>query len=130
MMKTAVGAAGYPKVKLCKAGTEKHFHIHDLLWKAFGSGKHQLVRHLDGNPLNNCINNLKGGTHQETPTTPYVMARVPEKINTCKLTPALVLEIRAAHAAGEGGHRRLARRYGVTRNNIKCIVDRTTWRHL
>lgn len=44
-----------------------------------------------------------------------------------RLNPDQVREIRSLHKQGKLGHKRLADRFGVTKNAIKCILDRKTW---
>lgn len=49
---------------------------------------------------------------------------------TCVLTEQNVREIRARFVPGHGVYARLAREYGVTPQNIRCIVSGQTWKHL
>lgn len=51
------------------------------------------------------------------------------RVNTCKLSPAQVLEVRALAAAG-AKYRTLGRQFGVSGTAIKYIVSRRNWRHL
>lgn len=45
----------------------KHFLVHRLIWEAFNGPipKGYDIDHLDGNPANNCLDNLEMVTHQE-----------------------------------------------------------------
>ncbi len=52
-----------------------------------------------------------------------------EKVNTAKLVADQVREIRLRFSNGENKSE-LSRRYGVSRFNIGCIINRTTWRHV
>ena len=52
-----------------------------------------------------------------------------EAINTARLTPEQVREIREKAAAGVA-RADLAREYGVSRNNVDYIVLRKTWTHI
>ncbi|MBF84919.1 MAG: hypothetical protein CL489_10710 [Acidobacteria bacterium] len=57
-----------PQLFLCRDGEKKHFRVYQLVMKAFGPEReehHELIRHLNGNPLDNRIENLAWGTHQE-----------------------------------------------------------------
>lgn len=47
-----------------------------------------------------------------------------------KLTPAQILEIRSAHAAGNTTYHKLASQYGVTFGLIGFIVSRRSWKHI
>lgn len=52
-----------------------------------------------------------------------------EAAPSAKLTAEIVCTIRAAHESG-AANVDLARRYGVTRQSIRAIVVRDSWRHL
>lgn len=53
-----------------------------------------------------------------------------EQVGVAKLTAQDVLDIRRLYASGELGYRRLGRKFGVDRANIKKIVKRQAWRHI
>jgi len=53
-----------------------------------------------------------------------------ESSGVAKLTESDVRAIRADFAAGAGGRRELARRFGVTPENIDAVVQRKTWKHV
>lgn len=57
----------YHRVSLIKKQKEKHFLVHRLVAAAFTSNPDNkpLVNHIDGNPRNNCADNLEWCTHQE-----------------------------------------------------------------
>lgn len=59
---------GYSYVRLTLDGKRKKFFIHRLVCTLFHgprpSDKHE-VRHIDGNSLNNCYDNLAWGTRKE-----------------------------------------------------------------
>lgn len=46
------------------------------------------------------------------------------------LTDESVREIRHAYASGEANQSELGRRFGVTKENISCVVRRATWKHI
>src|SRR3990172_3451877 len=57
----------YPQVTICHGGKKSKVYVHHLMLETF-IGACPLgmeTRHLDGNPVNNRINNLCWGTHQE-----------------------------------------------------------------
>lgn len=58
---------GYALVTLCKNGKTKHFQVHRLVAEAFidNPDNKPQVNHIDGNPLNNCKENLEWVTAQE-----------------------------------------------------------------
>ena len=55
---------GYKRVSLLKNGTYNTFGIHRLVAQAFlpNPNNYPVVMHLDNNPSNNCVDNLKWGT--------------------------------------------------------------------
>ena len=67
ILKTSIDNHGYLQVTLCKNGKVKRFHVHRLVAQAFipnPENKPQ-VNHIDGNKLNNNINNLEWNTAGE-----------------------------------------------------------------
>ena len=54
---------GYVVVRLTKNGNAKTYKVHTLVWDAFGdvprNGFELQVHHIDSNPLNNHIDNLR-----------------------------------------------------------------------
>jgi hypothetical protein len=58
---------GHMYVSLCREGKQKSFTVHSLVMKAFVGAPPpcQEIRHLDGDPSNNHLDNLKYGTRGE-----------------------------------------------------------------
>lgn len=58
---------GYPGTKLVVNKKRKHVYIHKLVAEAFLSdkGDKQCINHIDGNPLNNKVENLEWATFKE-----------------------------------------------------------------
>ncbi|UXO93890.1 HNH endonuclease [Pseudanabaena phage Pan2] len=67
LMNPSVNNQGYLTVTLGAESGPKNYKLHKLVATAFlGEPKEgQEVRHLDGNPQNNAIENLAWGTHSE-----------------------------------------------------------------
>lgn len=67
LMEPIVHTNGYPCVRLTKARKRIRRSVHQLVLEAFVGPKpeNQCARHLDGNPLNNQLSNLKWGTYSE-----------------------------------------------------------------
>ena len=59
-------SAGYPQFTLCIKTQRHQVSLHRIMALAFyGEPKGRVVRHLDGNPLNNVLSNLAYGTVSE-----------------------------------------------------------------
>lgn len=58
---------GYLSVVLCKNGSRSRQYVHRIVASVFIENKEakQFVNHLDGNPRNNCVENLEWATHPE-----------------------------------------------------------------
>lgn len=66
---------GYLFVNLCKNGKKKNFFIHRLVARAFLPNPENKtdVNHLDGNPLNNHLENLEWATRKENMQHAYAI---------------------------------------------------------
>lgn len=61
-----ISTDGYLRTGLSRSGHTKTFRVHRLVAEAFlGDGSGLEVRHLDGDPMNNRVGNLKWGTSKE-----------------------------------------------------------------
>lgn len=69
ILKTFLNNDGYERVALkYEVGKEKKYYIHRLVYKVFGKeplSKDMVIDHIDGNRLNNHIDNLRQCTQQE-----------------------------------------------------------------
>lgn len=66
--KSSIHKHGYMNVRLCSEGGEQRgFYVHRLVAKAFIPNPLNLpdVDHIDGNPRNNCVQNLRWVTHRQ-----------------------------------------------------------------
>jgi hypothetical protein len=66
-LKQKIDKKGYKRVTLFKNGSKKDFLVHRLVATAFceqEEGKN-IINHIDGDPGNNCYNNLEWCTHYE-----------------------------------------------------------------
>ena len=129
-------------------GTPKHTRVSRLVFESI-LGRvlsfNETVDHIDGNPLNNSIENLQLLSRSENSSkgpSDLVKIRLTkensisqsenlnikgERSNLHKLTESEVLEIRAST---EKSNKKLAVKYNVTRGAIFQIRHRLTWKHI
>ncbi len=130
---------GYPRVNV-RTGKGRRFQrvesVHKLVLLAFKGlcPAGQECRHLNGNPLDNRIENLCWGTPSENARDSVrhgtcAGSRVGEDHGCTKLTEDEVLTI---HRLANTGVRQvvLASTYGVTQRHVSSIKLGQTWRHL
>lgn len=110
------------------------FCLHKLMLDGFvGTQKKGTVcRHLDGNKLNNNLDNLIWGTYQENTEDSRLHGTLVlgEKAVNGKLTKSKVLEIRRRYAAGGIYQYQLAKEYKIHQVTVSEIVTRKIWRHI
>lgn len=119
---------GYLAAKLQREGRQVTRSLHVLVAEAWhGRRPPQMeVRHLDGNRLNNHIDNLRYGTKSENSADTVRHGRV----YTQKLDEAAVREIRALCAEGKLTKPEISRKFGVSDATIYQINRRHTWKHV
>ena len=67
ILKQTNTSTGYKSVKLCLDGKDKTFKVHRLVAIAFipNTDNKPFINHIDGNPLNNTLDNLEWVTNRE-----------------------------------------------------------------
>lgn len=128
------GGKRYPAVRVMIDGKRVTKNVHALVAEAFYGPRPSAlqVRHLDGNPMNNAVENLRYGTAKENCADREAhgrQARGASAVSAAKLTPEDVTAIRDRFARGET-HHDLAKEFGVTPNHIHSIARRETWKHV
>lgn len=135
-MKLRTDIHGYLYVGLSSDGAQKMLKVHRLVLIAFVGepAKNAVCMHLDNDPKNNRVNNLRWGTISENNGQCREDGRtnVPRGEGHClaKLTAAQVLRIRALYAAGNVSQRKLAMQFDVARTSIVAIIKRKSWKHI
>jgi hypothetical protein len=108
-------------------------HLHLLILEAFVGPRPEGMqcRHLDGNPFNNRLDNLKWGTAVENGQDRVRHGTQVHGITNpkAKLTEQQVREIRDLHEQGLTGQA-IARLYGISKSTACLICKRSIWRHI
>lgn len=111
-------------------GPDLRCRAHHLVMAAFvgPQGKAVDIRHLDGNPSNNRLDNLAYGTRSENAkdAVRHGRWRLGEAHRDHRLTAAIVLEIRASQGPTTEIAKRLRVPYGAARRAKLGI----TWKHV
>lgn len=138
MLKLAKIYRGYRRVGLWKNQKMTGRSVHSLVLEAFvcPRPKGLITRHLDGNPSNNCVENLKWGTYYDNiaDSRRHGTLCLGATHGRHKLTEKQVIEIIKTYKCyhfGRSNGPALARKYGLSgRRTIVDIVRGTTWKHL
>ena len=123
----------YPSVTLKKNGKSRQFLLHRLLLLTFIGcpKKGEECRHLDGNPLNYNLSNLKWGTHTENmcDIKRHGKGNGGSANGMSKLTDEKVLAIDCLVSNGFSLEK-ISRIFCVSVKAIWSIKQRKTWKHL
>lgn len=124
----------YPQHTLVYAdGKLRTVPVHRLVMAAFvGDRPHGMVaRHIDGDPNNNCVQNLEWCTQAENIADKHVhgTAVVGEQHHNARLRAADVAAIREAYESGVK-QTDLARRYNISQAVVSKVVRREAWKHI
>ena len=122
---------GYAVVTLCNGrAVSPPLLVHRLVLEAFGGRPTagQVVRHKNGERLDNRLENLEYGTLVENERDKFRHGTRPlgSRAPQSKLKEHQVLEIRRRADAGDN-RQRLAREFGVSDNLITQIARRKVW---
>jgi len=130
--------SGYLRVVLCNNGKLKHKFIHRLVLEAFVGlcPKGKECRHLDGNRLNNNLDNLQWGTRSDNAQDAmrhktHRATNQNGELNTqCKLTKKDVINIVCLWNTKLFRQQEIANMYNISRRNVSHIINRRTWKHI
>lgn len=132
-----LGTTGYLNVALQNKTLRKREKIHRLVAAAFIGPPGKLdVNHIDGNKLNNRLENLEYVTRSENlkhafrlglATTPF--GKRGEASMRAVLNDEAVLAMRERYAAGTS-RRELATEFGVSYYTVWDITERRSWTHI
>ena len=137
-LKTHLDKDGYEKVRLvCEDGKRHTFSVHRLMLENFNpiDGMENLqVNHIDGNKLNNHINNLEWVTCKENiqhAKEHNLRAKQHGENNPAsKLTEKQVLEIIELLKSKKFSGAEIDRRYGLCKDYANSIRRKERWTYL
>lgn len=138
VLKQFTSPTGYLHLRLyLPNGQAGNRNTHELVLLAFVGPPNFVgaeVRHLNGLPGDNRIQNLRWGTKKENEQDKYFHGtrNRPEKREPrwTQLTEDTVREIRRLHNQGGITQRDLAKKFGVTPSNLCRIVNRKSWKNV
>lgn len=128
LIKQRASKWGYLCAHLSKDGRTKNLLVHRLVLFTFAGQSRLQVRHLDGNPANNRLDNLQYGTAKDN-------ARDRDKHGTtqrgtrhykAKICPADVRDILTLKVHGLGPAA-IGRIFGMSRSHVHGIVSGQSW---
>lgn len=137
ILKPQPNSKGYLRVQLRWEGKHEVKFVHRLVAEAFvpnPENKPQ-VNHKDGNKQNNRADNLEwvdNSTNQRHGRALGLINSLKGEANHSKLTEEQVKWIIKHYKKGdrEFGRKALARKFGVSHQTIKNIIDRKKWKHV
>ncbi len=130
-----ISTNGYYVVSIVYNDKKKTESIHTLICSAFNGKKpkgKQLVRHYDGDKLNNIPSNLIWGTYFENEADKRRHGRtaIGEKQGNSKLTDEAVKILRKAIPLGLWNETDAGKLFGMSPDSINDIVRGRNWKHI
>ena len=121
---------GHLTMSLCQDGAQRTMQVHQLVLISFVGDPEpgQECRHLDGDPANNALYNLRWGTSAENSADSirHGTSNIGERHGLAKLTDADVIAIRASART----NRELAEIHSVGKTTVSNIRLRKSWAHV
>ena len=133
-LKISKHKSGYLYVVLFKNGKRYFKKLHKIIAETFipNHENHPFVRHLDDNKLNNSLENLAWGTHQDNMDDRKKNGNnvKGERNGRVKLTEEQVIQIRQKYISRKYTQKQLAKEYGVSQFAICNITNYKRWKHI
>ena len=132
ILKECVNGKGRPVYRLYKSGVGKTHTTHRLVAKAFLPNFHNKpqINHIDGNPLNNNIENLEWVTNQENVIHAFennLNSNAGEKNPRAKITRHDAEKIRLLYKMNTS-KKALAKKYNLSVSGIENIIYNRVWK--
>jgi len=135
IVRTPVDQRGYPMCSI-RGHTGKFTtkRVHVMVLEAFAGPRPEgyISRHLDGNPSNNNVSNLRWGTYRENSadTKRHGRATTGENHPFCRLTEAKVRMIRVLWEARVFPRCEIAEVFGISDAHVSGICNGTFWKEV
>ena len=130
LLSPGVVPGGYYQIHLYNDGRKRSLMSHILVAEHFlpNPGRHEVVMHLDDDPSNNDVSNLKWGTQKENIQDCILKGRNSrgEGRPAAKLTESDVRLIRSSDLSGYA----LAKIFNVSATVIRRITKGEAWKHV
>jgi len=131
LLRPASQPSGHLYVHIGSSDNRKVERVHRLILSVFVGPCPDGMEccHIDGDPANNAVSNLRWGTRAENidDRNRHGAHGRGERNGRAKLTAELVGEIRRLSATGEWSNGRLGRKFGVHKSTIAYVVQRSRW---
>jgi hypothetical protein len=135
MLKQTPNHKGYMRVSLNKNGNKKQEFVHKLVAQSFiyNIKRNPQINHIDGNKLNNNVENLEWCTNKENcQHAAKLKLRSPIKGSShhnTVLSEEQVIDLKQKRKEG-WSYLRLMSFFNITKNNVASICTGRTWKHL
>ena len=138
ILRLRVGNRNYFEVILYMGKSSKNIKVHSIVAKNFipNPENKPMVNHKDGNKLNNRVDNLEWSTYSENQLHAFQIGLIKTKkgteSNCAKLSKEIVIYIREHYKCRdkEFGGKALSKKFGVSENTIKNVVDRKRYANI
>ena len=130
-----ISSTGYYMISVSKNNKSKSYRVHRLLAETFIPKNNEFqifVNHIDGNKLNNCLENLEWCTHLENMKHAFktgLANNSNEKNGMSKLTSKDVAIIKTMLKNGISQYK-IAKKFNVSRSAILKIKLGKTWSNI